>query len=45
MTVRPLDPITVHRGVCDTCGARFTDTDPERLGREMDAHEQGGCGA
>jgi hypothetical protein len=24
--------------------ARMTDTDPERLGREQDAHEAGGCG-
>lgn len=29
----------MHVAVCKACRTRFTDTDAERLGREMDAHE------
>ena len=40
MSVRPIDPIVVHRAYCNVCGAVLEDTDPERLGTEMDAHER-----
>jgi hypothetical protein len=41
-----IDTIALHVAICKACGTRMTDTDPERLGREMDAHEgqPGGCG-
>lgn len=44
MTWHLLEPITVYRAACKHCHALLEDTDPQRLGREMDAHEQGGCG-
>jgi len=43
MTWHIADPVTVYRAVCKSCHAVLEDTDPERLGREMDAHEAASC--
>lgn len=32
--------IALHLATCKTCGTTLQDTDPERLGVEMDAHER-----
>lgn len=43
MTWHILPPVQVWRVICKDCSAMLEDTDPERLGREQDAHERGGC--
>lgn len=38
-----IDTVALHLARCKACGTVLEDTDPERLGHEMDAHE-GTCG-
>jgi len=43
MSVRPLEPVVIHRAYCTECESILKDTDADRLGVEMERHEREGC--